>query len=475
MRILKFGGTSVAGPVRLRQVAGIVAAAVRRHEVAVVASAQAGVTDALVAAVDRRERAGLVEHLAARHLRGIEALGGPQAAAAAEAVRDRLTTLEALLGAEPANGEHAAWRDAVLATGERLSVHLVAAALAAVGLRARAVDAAELIVTDSGFGNANAQPAATRERALAWKGAWPDGTVPVITGFVGADPQGRTTTLGRGGSDTSAAVLGAALGARRIEIWTDVEGVLTAPPRIVPNAVPLPTLSFGVAREVALLGGKVLHPRTMEPAEAAGIPIVVRSTFAPQQPGTVVGPADRRTAHARVVTGLDGVALLSVPAHGWWSGGFGTPASRLQEAGITVLGFSRDEPSRVTVAVPQGETERAADLLAPDTDAASRVDRRADCCLVAVVGDGIAAGWRAEASLGDLLDRLHLPVVAVLRRSSPDAVVAVLRGHFLRRAIKALHGAVIAADRLSRLERTTHPSSPRSWGETRLAWQGGRP
>lgn len=474
MRIMKFGGTSVAGPVRLRQVAGIVAAAARRHEVAVVASAQAGVTDALVAAVDRRERAGLVEELAGRHLRGIEALGGPQAAAAAEAVRDRLATLESLLEAEPANGERPAWRDAVLATGERLSVHLVATALAAAKVRARAVDAAELIVTDSDFGEANAHAAATRERVMAFRSTWAEETVPVITGFVGADPQGRTTTLGRGGSDTSAAVLGAALGARRIEIWTDVEGVLMAPPRIVPEATPLPALSFGVAREVALLGGKVLHPRTMEPAEAALIPIVVRSTFAPELPGTVVGPADHRTAHARVVTGLDGVVLLSAPAPDRRPGDGDPLVTRLREAGITMLGFSRDEPSRVTVAVPQGEAERAAHLLAQHGGAAS-VERRADCCVVALVGDGIATGPRAGAVLGDLLDRLHLPVVAVLRRPSLDAVVAVLRGHFLRRAITALHGAVLAADRWSRLERATPPSSARACDATGLAWQGGRP
>lgn len=474
MRIMKFGGTSVAGPVRLRQVAGIVAAAARRHEVAVVASAQAGVTDALVAAVDRHERAGLVEDLAARHLRGIEALGGPQAAVAAEAVQDRLATLEALLEAEPANGERPAWRDAVLATGERLSVHLVAAALAAVGLRARAVDASELVVTDSGFGSANAQPAATRERAQAWRSAWPEGAVPVITGFIGADPLGRTTTLGRGGSDTSAAVLGAALGASRIEIWTDVEGVLTAPPRIVPEAAPLPVLSFGVAREVALLGGKVLHPRTMEPAEAAGIPIVVRSTFAPEQPGTVVGPAGRRTEHARVITGIDGVVLLSAPTPDRGPGDAHPLATRFREAGITMLGCSRDEPNRVTVAVPQNEAERAAHLLAQHAGAAP-VERRTDCCVVALVGDGIATGHRAEAYLGDLLDRLHLPVVAVLRRPSPDAVVAVLRGHFLRRAITALHEAVLAADRLSRQPGAAPPRLVSACDTTRLAWQGGLP
>ena len=120
MRIMKFGGTSVAGPVRLRQVAGIVARAARRHEVAVVASAQAGVTDALVAAVDRGQRTGVVEELAGRHLRGIEALGGPRAATAARAVRDRLAALEVLLAGEPAPGDRAAWRDSVLAAGERL-------------------------------------------------------------------------------------------------------------------------------------------------------------------------------------------------------------------------------------------------------------------------------------------------------------------------------------------------------------------
>ncbi len=466
MRILKFGGTSVAGPARLRGAARIVAGALRRDAVLVVVSAQAGVTDALAAATDRGRRAGLIEELTRRHLGGLDAVGGPGASHAAREVHNLLANLRSLLDNEPETDGRPGWRDAVLATGERLSVHLMTAALTAAGLRAGAVDAGSLIATDSGFGEASVDAKATRERVRSWLSTFPEGTVPVTAGFIGADAEGRTTTLGRGGSDYSAAVVGAALGAEGIEIWTDVEGVLSAPPRIVPEAVPVPALSFGVAREVALLGGKVLHPRTMEPAEAARIPIAVRSSLAPGRPGTLVGPASRRTAAARVVTGLEGVAMVTAAAPAGPQPG-ASLAACLQEAGITVLGFGQTGSCHVRIAVPEGEAERSRELVAARLGRGP-VESRGDQCVVALVGDGI--GTDGEATFARLLDRLHLPALAVLRRPSPDSVVAVLRGHFLRRAITTLHETLVLGGPAGGMKAFTH-----RWDVATPIWQGGRP
>ncbi len=156
------------------------------------------------------------------------------------------------------------------------------------GLDAVAVDARELVVTDSAFGEAEPDLAATSRRTAALLARLRPGAVPVVTGFIGADRSGRTTTLGRGGSDYTASVLGAALGAVAVEIWTDVNGVLAAAPGDVPDAATLPALTYGEATALAWFGAKVLYPKTMDPLARRGIPIVVRNTFEP-------GGADARS------------------------------------------------------------------------------------------------------------------------------------------------------------------------------------
>lgn len=400
MRLLKLGGTSVADPASLARAARIVARAARADRVVVVTSALAGVTDALLAAADRGRVEGLVETLGRRHLACLRMFGGPGLEDAAAAVGRQLRELAGLLARPPAAGTRPAWRDAVLACGERLAAPLVAAVLRAAGLAAAPVDAASLVVTDATFGEAAVDHAATRARAVRWFGALEPGAVPVVTGFVGASPDGRTTTLGRGASDYSAAILGAALGATRIEIWTDVPGVLSAPPRIVPDAVPLPALPFAVAREVAELGGKVLHPATMEPAALAGVPIAVRCTFAPAWPGTLVGPSSRAARRALVVTGTTGGAAM----------------------------------------------ERARGLLSRPVDVA-------DLCVVGVVGHEVARRPGAVARHAGLLDRLRLPALAVLASPSGHALLSLHRAFHLRRVVSRLHGALVRGrpDALARL------------------------
>ncbi|HPC82120.1 MAG TPA: aspartate kinase [Thermoanaerobaculaceae bacterium] len=390
MRILKFGGTSVADPPSLGRAARIVTQAAATERVVVVASAQAGVTDALVAAADRGETRNLVASLEQRHLACLQALGGPAVARAAQAVKPWLGRLADLLAQQPAPEARPAWRDAVLATGERLSVPVVAAALGTAGLPAVACDAAGLVVTDESFGEAAVDHRATAHRMARWLARIPPGVVPVVTGFVGGTPDGRTTTLGRGGSDYSAAVLGAAGKASRIEIWTDVPGVMSAPPRTVPDAVPLPALTFAVAREVAELGGKVIHPRTMEPAERAGVPITVRNTFEPEQPGTTIGGPTSKARRALIVTGVEeGAAVERVLAC------LPTPAG-----------------------VP-------------------------DLCVVGVVGHGVGTRRAAVARHAALLARLRIPAVAVLASPSGHALLSLHRRFHLRRVIARLHDALV--------------------------------
>lgn len=321
MNVLKFGGSSVASADRLHAVAGIVAAAAADDRAVVVVSALAGVTDDLARLVDTAaagdrswERAYLA--LAHRHLDCRRQLGAdPAVESSLRTVLDELAG--ALSGIADARAASPAKRDAVLSAGERLVAPLAAMAMRRLGLDAVAVDAREVVVTDSAFGEAEPDLQATSRRAATLLARLRSGSVPVVTGFLGADRSGRTTTLGRGGSDYTASVLGAVLGATAVEIWTDVSGVLAAPPRDVPHAATLPALTYGEATALARLGARVLYPKTMDPLARRGIPVVVRNTFDPGGPRTVVTAATGADhGRPRAVTALDGGVLVALVGEG---------------------------------------------------------------------------------------------------------------------------------------------------------------
>jgi aspartate kinase len=308
-RVLKFGGTSVGSVEPLRAAVGIVERAAREAPVVVVVSALAGVTDALEAALAgaaaaRLDVARFVDSLGRRHLGLLRAVASGQAATRAGAsVGERLSELAVLLrAAAGAGAARPRDRARTLAVGERLSAPIVAAALRALGLDARASDAARLVRTDAAWDAASVDFPATRRLVAEAAASWPPACVPVVTGFIGGTDDGRTTLLGRGGSDYTAGVLGWALGAERVEIWTDVPGVMSADPRRDASARTLPRLDYRAASELACGGAKVLHPRTLEPLEPVGIPVFVGRTLEPGGPGTWIGqPEDTRQ-------GADGTA-----------------------------------------------------------------------------------------------------------------------------------------------------------------------
>ncbi len=218
---------------------------------------------------------------------------GKPALRASALLRERLGGLEANLRAVAAGrGFSAAIRATVLAVGERTSVPIVEAALRSRGLDAHALDGASLIRTDRAFAEASVDYPVTRRLAKAAVGALPTRAVAVVTGFVGGTEAGETTLLGRGGSDLTAAVLGWALEAERVEIWSDVDGVMTGDPRRDRDARTLARLSYAEATALARAGAKILHPHTLEPLEGAGIPVFVGNTLRPGAPGTWIGPRE---------------------------------------------------------------------------------------------------------------------------------------------------------------------------------------
>jgi aspartate kinase len=407
--ILKFGGTSVDGASRLRRVAEIVRKATLRSPVAVVVSAMAGVTDALAQLLAATQAAGdrwraLLAALEGRHLDAIAGIdaGGERAEHLCE-LRGHLGELRhAIAGLAGGQRLDPPMRDRVLAAGERCCVPLAVAALRAAGLPAVAVDAADLIATDSTFGGADVDRAVTGERTRSRLAGLPAGAIPVIPGFVGADGEGRTTVLGRGGSDWSAGLLGAALGAARVEIWTDVPGVLSGPPRWVPEATTVPRLSAPEAAALALWGGKVLHPRTLEPLARDGMPLLVASSFSPDGPATLIA-GRRPTQRIVAVSGRPGVTLP--PA----AGRAAMPA------------IDPDDGRSVASALDESTAGELA--------------------MVAVVGGGGA--WTGP--LRAAIRAARLPVLAVVPRLNGAAVGLVVRTYHLRRTVKVLHDVLIAA------------------------------
>ncbi len=265
----------------------------------VVVSAMGKTTDRLIAALETAARGD--EEAARDSLRRLEsdtaavldAFFGPAAARVRGDIRPNFAELEKMAGAVAVlRSVPAASRDHFLAHGERISAAVVARALAARGLPAREVDSREIMITDDHFGRARPDETEVgrraRERLLP---ACARGEIPVAGGFIGATPRGETTTLGRGGSDWSASILGSVLGASAVEIWTDVGGMMTADPRVVPQAKVIETISFDEASELAYFGARVLHPSTLAPAVEKGIPVRIRNSRRPDLSGTEVRSA----------------------------------------------------------------------------------------------------------------------------------------------------------------------------------------
>lgn len=336
MIVLKFGGTSVGNAEAIRRSAGIVAERVDRRPV-VVLSAMSGVTDglleaaALAATGDREGVEGRVQAVRARHVDALQVLApeGPAREEGCGRLNRLLSSLEEALDTVQELG--GAGRDAVVAHGELLSTTLFTAALPSVGLDAAWVDVREVMITDDSWGRA--VPDVDELARRAPQVVLPlvaEGRIPVTQGFVGSTPEGITTTLGRGGSDFSATLLGRALEVEEIQVWTDVHGLMSADPRVVPQARALEEVTYDEAAELAYFGARVLHPAAIVPALEAGIDVRIRNSLEPGHPGTrISADPGGRPGQVKSIASKRGVATLSVRsprmlgAHGYLGQLFG--------------------------------------------------------------------------------------------------------------------------------------------------------
>ncbi len=459
--VLKFGGTSVGTVEAMRQTVAVVRRARQTHgPVVVVTSALSGVTDLLLRTIDHaaqgangEQRAAAQERLLTRHREMINALLPPSARdPLLRVIRQRLAAFYRLTEAIAVLGEVTPRaRDAVAALGERMSAPLLAAALSAADLPAQALDAADLIVTDATFQNAQPDLTAStpriRERLLP---LLEQGITPVVTGFIGATSDGITTTLGRGGSDYTAALLGAALPAAEVHIYTDVNGVMSADPRIVPDARTLPRLSYREVAELAYFGAKVLHPKTIRPVIEADIPLRVRNTFDPTGPDTlIVAEAEAVPERVKAVTLVRGLCLVTVEGRGIL-GVPGVAARTFQTVAatgtsVTLITQASSEQS-ITFAVPETAAEQVARAL-ENTFAAEIARRDIDrvritrpVAIVTVVGAGMQQTPGVAGRVFTALGQAGVNVLAIAQGSSEVAISFVVEAADAEAAVRAVHG-----------------------------------
>lgn len=327
LRVMKFGGTSVGDAACIARVVEIIRCASSESQLAIVVSAMAGVTNRLIQAASQAEAGDanavseILRQLRRQHEGTLKALISSPEEQKRIAIKmdelldegERLCKGTILLRELTLRA-----RDTISSLGERLSVLLLAAALKQSGVASEAIESTELVVTDSSFGSADPWLDLTRERCEArLRPLFRDKIVPVITGFIGSTTDGILTTLGRGGSDYSATILGAAITADEVVIWTDVDGLLTADPRLVPGARTIAEVSYREAAELAYFGAKVLHPKTLRPVLQRGIPLWIRNTFAPEKSGTKITPAGTpNSSGVTALTAVSDAALITVGGPG---------------------------------------------------------------------------------------------------------------------------------------------------------------
>jgi aspartate kinase len=351
--VMKFGGTSMGSSERMQVAARLTAEQHAKRPVAIVVSAMSKVTDLLLETLKKAETddaAGVetnLETLVTRHLECMRTLLPVHLEATAEAGIRELTEEFAriargilLLRERPLQSV-----DRAIAIGERLSAFLITAYLNTQGIKAEAVNAADVIATDNVFGNATPLLAETRERAAkVLLPLFEQRVLPVVTGFNASTLDGRPTTLGRGGSDFSASILAAVLDAAELWIWTDVDGIMSADPRLVSNPRVLPEVTYAEAAELAYAGAKVLHPRTLAPLAERQIPVWSKNSFAPEKPGTRIVPSIDAGHGPRAVTSMTAIAMVSIePANTSISGTrvMSEAIEALSRSGVEVLLFTK--------------------------------------------------------------------------------------------------------------------------------------
>ena len=469
--VMKFGGTSVGSAEAITRAIDIVRdAQATWPRLVVVTSAMSGVTDQLLEAADCAAQGKLefvadtASQLREKHAQAAAALI-PDSALRAQSTNKIdafIHSLEDLCEAVAGQGRTTPKAlDAIASLGERMSIQLLAAALRSAGIEATAVESYDLIVTNDHFQNAHPDFPASSAKTRKILGPLLDaGVVPVTTGFIGATPEGVITTLGRGGSDYSAAILGAILPAAEVWIWTDVDGVMSTDPRIVPEARTISEITYSEVAEIAYYGAKVLHPKTIRPVIDAGIGLRICNTFNPQHPGTRLvanRPGDHEPRNGgqvvRAVTAIRQQSLITIEGRGM----LGVPGVAARAfAAVASTGTSvplitqASSEQSICFAVPAEagspvvaalQSVFAQELKDDDID---RIWMTDDVSIVTVVGVGMRQTPGVAGQVFSQLGKHNANVLAIAQGSSEVSISMVVAAEDTERAVRALHELIVA-------------------------------
>ena len=441
---MKFGGTSVGDVAAFERVHRIVAGQIERRPVVVV-SAMTKVTDALLAAFEIAKKGdastaatSLEPHLA-RHVDVAEQFipFGQRKAFNEELSYAREELSDLLIRASRRSLPLSMLKDAIVSYGEQLSSRLLAEVLKAKGVNARQMDSRRLIVTDDEFGAAQPVWDETAELLrLELPPAINSGEVPVMGGFIAGNRAGETTTLGRGGSDYSAAIVAAALGAAELQIWTDVTGVMTCDPRVCSNAGTIPVLSYEEAAELAYFGAKVLHPKTIKPAVDNSIPVRVCNTFLPDEVGTMILAQSGETpTKIKSIASKKGITILRInSARMLGAYGFMSAVFQVFDRHRTVIDVI--STSEVSVALTLDSTD-GIDKLADDLRRLGDVEVESGYAVICVVGEGLRASTGLASKIFSTIEDVHVALVS--HGASAVNLTFVVKENDAAGVIKKLH------------------------------------
>jgi len=446
MIVMKFGGTSVQDATAIRRVASIVASRLPEQPLVVV-SAMGGVTDKLVQVAEAAARSelgtalGLLDGIRARHVAAASEMLSPIAAAAfAEELEARLAEATALAAQIAAQGSVTpAQHSHMLTFGELLSSVLVAAAFEALRVPSAHADARNLIVTDAKHPAAAPLTPPTRTKLLEVIPALLEQKlVPVLGGFIASSESGEITTLGRGGSDYSAAIIGAALMADRIEIWTDVSGILTTDPRICPAAQRISEISFHEATELACFGAKVLHPATLLPAVEHNIPVAVLNSHKPSEAGTIIrataGPGPSAFRAIAVKRNIS-VFNVNAPRH--------VGSLRFLDDLFSLLRWHHLQSEIVAISGASAsvaiEGSRELVKLTSELEALGEVDFQPDMAIICLVGEDIRGRIGIASEVFGVLAAAGVNIRMIAQGSSEISVSFVVDGQDAVKAVQELH------------------------------------
>ncbi len=462
MKVLKFGGTSVGSVESIRQVIAIIATNIKAEEpIAVVFSAMSGVTNRLLeigrmAASGNSEYLELLKGIEENHFKVVRGLIHVKSQSSAFAVvKGLFNELEDLLrGVFLIREFTQRTSDLVVSFGERLSSSIVTAALNSAGVEAEFCDARNLVRTNNHFGMAAVDFEVTNTNIRDYFAAHT--ALQCITGFIGQTSDGITTTLGRGGSDYTASIVGAALDASVIEIWTDVDGIMTADPRKVANAFTIPTISYAEAMELSHFGAKVIYPPSLQPAFARNIPLKVKNTFNTAFTGTLVSKQPNERNYA--ITGMssiDDIALVNIQGSGM-IGVAGVSArlfTALSESGISVILISQASSEHsICFAINPFDAEYVDEVLRL-TFAREIASGDIDCItidknlsIIAIVGEGMRNSTGISGKLFSVLGKNGINVTATAQGSSELNISVVIAKNDLSKALNAIHGVFFLSE-----------------------------